>query len=361
MSGSDTPHVAALVQALMARAPRMEFFQLCRLLELHTPQRPGFGTLDTPEHDAVRFRPWPKMGFPGSEVAAIELDEEMPHRPPDVRTTFMGLYGVDAAMPSHLIDDIVLRRDGHEPVMAFLDIYHHRTTTLLFRAWRKYRYPVGFEQGGVDERSRDLLALVGFGLGDKPAQAGLPDSRALAMLGLLNQRTRTAEGIAGVVALAAPGVGVDVEQFHPVWIAVATPARLTRSASDEGPDISRGLGNGDVLGRRIRCRTKAVRITLHPTSAAQVDALLPGEASHRDLMAFLRIYIGIKADAVLRMRVSSSLMPKPVLGESRSRLAWTMLLKPASEQVLDVPLGRYEAFQHTVNTFRPAVDAGSVV
>ena len=361
MSRSDTPHATSLLQALMARAPHMEFFQLCRLLELQAPERPRLGTLDTLEHDPVRFRPWPKMGFPGSEVAAIEQDEESPHRPPDVRTTFMGLYGVDAAMPSHLIDDIVLRRDGHESVMAFLDIYHHRTVTLLFRAWRKYRYPVGFEQGGVDERSRDLLALVGFGLGDKPAQAGLPDSRVLAMLGLLNQRTRTAEGLAGVVTLAAPGVAVVVEEFHPVWIAVTAPALLGRRASGEDPDAQRGLGQGDVLGRRIRCRTKAVRITLHPTSAEQVDALLPGAKSHRDLMAFLRIYIGIKADAVLRMRVSSSLMPKPALGESRSRLAWTTLLKPAAKQILDVPLGRYEAFQRPINTSRPAVDPDPIV
>ena len=361
MIGSDTPPETSLLRALMARAPHMEFFQFCRLLELQTPERPRLGTLDTLEHDPVRFRPWPKMGFPGSEVAAIEQDEESPHRPPDVRTTFMGLYGVDAAMPSHLIDDIVLRRDGHESVMAFLDMYNHRIVTMLYRAWRKYRYPIGFEQGGVDERSRDLLALVGFGLGDKPAQTGLPDSRVLAMLGLLNQRTRTAEGLAGVVALAAPGVAVDVEEFHPVWITVTEPARLGRSASGEDPDAPRGLGHGDVLGRRIRCRTKAVRITLHPTSAAQVDALLPGAQSHRDLMAFLRIYIGIKADAVLRMRISSSLMPKPALGESRSRLAWTTLLKPAAEQTLDVPLGRYEAFQRTVNTFRPAIDADSVM
>jgi type VI secretion system protein ImpH len=256
----------------------------------------------------------------------------------------MGLYGGDAAVPSHLIDDIVLRRDGHEVVMAFLDIYHYRLVTLLYRAWRKYRYPVGFEAGGADERSRDLLALAGFALGDKPAGAGLPDSRTLALMGLLNQRTRTAEGLAGVVALAVPGIAVEVEEFHPTWITVAAPAHLGGSLRDDDPDASRGLGHGDVLGRRIRCRTKAVRITLCPTNAAQVEALLPGSTSHRDLLAFLRIYIGVKADALLRMRVSSSLMPNPQLGESRSRLAWTMLLKPTAEQTFDVQLGRYEAF-----------------
>ncbi|GFZ98737.1 hypothetical protein GCM10011408_19230 [Dyella caseinilytica] len=347
-----------LMQALMARAPRMQFFQLCRLLELQAPESPGLGTQDNADHEPVRFRPWPRMGFPASEVSAVEQDEEHPHHPPDVRTTFMGLYGVDAAMPSHLVNDIALRREGYEAVMAFLDMYHHRLVTLLYRTWSKYRYPMGFTPGGRDERSRDLLALAGFGLGEKPAKAGLPDSRVLALLGLLNQRTRTAEGLAGVVMLAVPGVGVDVEEFHSVWIKVDAPACLGRSVREDDASTTRGLGQGDVIGRRIRCRTKTVRITLRPRSAEQVEALLPGSTSYRDLMGFLRSYIGVKADAVLRMRADSALMPAPKLGDSRSRMSWTMLLKPSMPQTLDIPLGRYEAFPSPAMASAPACAAG---
>ncbi|GLQ48607.1 hypothetical protein GCM10010872_00560 [Dyella flava] len=348
-----------LLPALMDRAPHMQFFQLCRLLELQAPERPGLGTQDHADHEPVRFRPWPRMGFPASEVCAVEQDDEHPHRPPDVRTTFMGLYGVDAAMPSHLINNIALRREGHEAVMAFLDTYHHRLVTLLHRAWSKYRYPVGFAPGGSDERSRDLLALVGFGLGNKPAQAGLPEARVLALLGLLNQRTRTAGGLAGVVALAVPGIDVDVEEFHPVWIKVDAPACLGRPTRGEDPFVTRGLGQGDVIGRRIRCRTKTVRITLRPRSAEQVEALLPGSIPYRDLMGFLRAYIGVKADAVLRMRVDSTLLPAPRLGEPRSRLAWTTLLRPRTPQTLDISLGRYEAFPSPAMTDAQTYAAGA--
>lgn len=353
MNSDTITAMTPLLQALMDRAPQMQFFQLCRLLESQAPERHGLGTQDHAEHEPVRFRPWPRMGFPASEVSTVEWDGERPHGPPDVRTTFMGLYGVDAAMPSHLINDIALRREGHEAIMAFLDPYHHRLVTLLYRIWSKYRYPVGFAPGGSDERSRDLLALVGFGLGNKAAQAGLPDSRVLALLGLLNQRTRTAEGLAGVVALAMPGIDVDVEQFHSVWIKVDAPAHLGRSPHGEDPSITRGLGRGDVIGRRIRCRTKTVRITLRPRLAEQVEALLPGSLLYRDLMGFLRAYIGVKADAVLRMRVDSTLLPAPRLGEPRSRLGWTMLLRPRSPQTLDIPLGRYDAFPS------PAMACGS--
>lgn len=106
----------------------------------------------------------------------------------------MGLYGVDAAMPSHMIDEIVMREEGHEAVEAFLDQFNHRFVTLLYRAWKKYRYPESFRAGGSDAHSRNLLCLAGFGWGNKPQRAGLCDSRMLALLGLLIQQTRTPEG-----------------------------------------------------------------------------------------------------------------------------------------------------------------------
>ncbi|TKC78930.1 type VI secretion system baseplate subunit TssG [Trinickia terrae] len=373
MNAHDIPDLEPLVGALLARAPHMNFFQLCQLLELQAPGRAGFGTLDSAAHEPVRFRPHSKTGFPASEVAAVEFDDERPCAPPTVRTTFLGLYGVNAAMPSHLIDDIVLRREGHDAVMAFLDQFNHRVVTLLYRGWKKYRYPVGFRAGGTDERSRDLLCLAGFGIGDKAARAGLPDSRVLAIAGLLNQRTRTAEGLAGVVALAVPGVDVKVDEFHPMRIKVSEPKGLGSRgrATGDGERAPRGLGSDYVLGRRIAYRSKAVRVTLRASSADHVNGLLPDAPLHRDLMAFLRIYVGVKADVMLRMDVPSELAPLLELGATRarpgdagetahahaSRLGWTSVLKPAPGRTLTIPIGRYEAFPKTISRARADLNA----
>jgi len=101
---------AGIRSVVLARAARMNFFQLCQLLERLDPGRAGLDTHDTPAREPVRFRPYPKTGFPGTEVAAVEFDADRPDTPPSVRTTFLGLYGVNAAMPPHLIDDIVHQR-----------------------------------------------------------------------------------------------------------------------------------------------------------------------------------------------------------------------------------------------------------
>ncbi|MBR8311947.1 type VI secretion system baseplate subunit TssG [Burkholderia dolosa] len=345
----DLPNLDPLVASLLARAPKLNFMQLCRLLELRAPAQPAFGTRDTAEYEPVRFRPRPRVGFPAGEIASVEFDDERPDAPPTVRTTFMGLYGVDAAMPPHMIDEIVLREEGHEVVETFLDQFNHRIVTLLYRAWKKYRYPESFRAGGTDAHSRNLLCLAGFGWGDKPKRAGLPDSRMLALLGLLIQRTRTPEGLAGVIALAVPRVGVRVDEFFPAITRAGQPRPLTSegpAALDDG--VRRGLGGGYVLGRRLAYRSRAVRVTVRPADAQQAHDLLPGAWLHRELMAFVQLYVGTKADVHLRMEISSRLAPKPAIGPTLAgpapRLGWTTVLPADEERFINVALGVYEAF-----------------
>lgn len=347
----ERPVSDALVASLLARAPRMNFMQLCRLLELRGPGQPDFGAADTAAHEPVRFRPRPRMGFPAGEMASVEFDDDRPDAPPTVRTTFMGLYGVDAAVPSHMADDVALREEGHEAVEAFLDQFNHRFVMLLYRAWKKYRYPESFRPGGVDAHSRHLLCLAGYGWGDKPARAGLPASRMLALLGLLVQRTRTPEGLAGVTALAVPGAGVRVDEFWPVATSTGRPQPLTSGGTRPAqPDTGRkkGLGGGYVLGRRMAYRGRAVRVTLQPADARQAHDLLPGERLHRELMAFVQLYVGVKADVHLRMEVSSRFLPRPAIGTAHAghapRLGWTTVLPAEAGRPVNIALGLHEAF-----------------
>uniref|UniRef100_E1TC43 Type VI secretion protein, VC_A0111 family n=1 Tax=Burkholderia sp. (strain CCGE1003) TaxID=640512 RepID=E1TC43_BURSG len=354
MKPHDLHNVEPLVASLLARAPWMSFMQLCRLLELRAPERPGFGTRDTPGHEPVRFGSWPRVGFPAGEIATVEFGDPSdpcgPHAPPIVRTTFMGLYGVDAAVPPHMIDDIALREEGHERVEAFLDRFNHRLVTLLYRAWKKYRYAESFRPGGSDTHSRNLLCLVGFGWGSKPERAGVPDCRMLALLGLLSLKTRTAEGLAGVIALAVPGVDVRVDEFFPAMTGTGQPRPLTshHAATPSGERVKKGLGGGYVLGRRLAYRSRAVRVTLRPENARHARDLLPGAWLHRELMAFVRLYVGVKADVHLRMEVSSRLAPFPAIGSApvgpAPRLGWTTVLPADEERLITIPLGVCEAF-----------------
>lgn len=313
-----SPPAGALLPVLLANAPRMNFFRFCELIELSAPQRPPFGTTDSPANEPVRFRSQGRLGFPGREIQAVERDSDFPDWPPVIRTTFLGLYGVDARMPSYFVDEIAQRRDGAEPLAAFLDLFHHRIVTQFFRVARKYRYPVGFRPGGQDEVSRYLLGLLGLGLGQQGGgqnrvQEAVGPRKLLSMLGLASQRTRTAEGLAGVLQHAVPDAHVAVEEFYPIWVRIDATERMP-------------LGENCVLGHGFYDRANTVRVVITPQTQESVLALMPGRAMHREVMALLRFYLGYAAHAHLEMQVRPALMPVPALNSDQVSLGYTTQL-----------------------------------
>ncbi|MBW9107024.1 type VI secretion system baseplate subunit TssG [Paraburkholderia phenoliruptrix] len=339
---ADAPaNAAPLLPALFAEATRMNFIRFCELLELAAPNRPSLGTTDSPAADPVRFRSRARLGFPGREIDAVRYEIDNPAGPPSVVTTFLGLYGVDARMPAYFIDEVAQHRDGAEPLSAFLDIFHHRIVTQFYRVARKYRYPVGFRKDGTDPVSRYLLSFAGFGFsapsrgavpvrdlpagaapGEEPNSGGarrrlasLADKRRLlSMLGLAMQKTRTAEGLAGVLRHAVPDATITVEEFHPAW----------REVTDFEPSA---LGEQCLLGRGFYDRANVVRVVITPASRETVLSLVPGQPDHREIMTLLRFYLGYESEADLEMHVRADLMPRPTLDPRQTSLGFTAQLE----------------------------------
>ena len=194
MARESQPARTGLTLALNKDIWRANFYRFCQLLEQENPDVPKLGTTSHPGDDPVRFRPWPGMGFPVSTLKAVETDEDHPTLPPTVRTTFLGMYGVDSPLPTSWLDDIAQRREGYEAATSFLDIFSHRITTQYYRIWRKYAYPATFEAGGRDATSQCLLGLVGLGIPGTAERVATPVSRFLALLGTMRLPTRNAEG-----------------------------------------------------------------------------------------------------------------------------------------------------------------------
>jgi type VI secretion system protein ImpH len=322
-----------LLPALLDNATRMNFFRFCELIELAAPDAAPIGTTDSPSTEPVRFRSRAKLGFPGREIDRVEYSED--NAQPTVRTTFLGLYGVDARMPSYFVDEVAQNRDGAEPLAAFLDLFHHRIVTQLYRVWRKYRYPVGFRQGGSDPVSRYLLSFVGLGLSTATVQQAKSDvdpRTLMSMMGVVAQKTRTAEGLAGVLQHAVPNANITVEEFHPVW----------REVNDFEPSA---LGEQCLLGRGFYDRSNAVRVIITPSTRETVLDLTPGHAAHRQIMALLCFYLGYESEAHLEMHVRPELMPEPLLSPKQTSLGLTTQLSASSamgeKRITRVHLGRW--------------------
>lgn len=305
-----------LLRALGGCIAEANLYRFCQLLEAATPDRPPLGSTARPGDDPVRFRPHPGMGFPAAELKAIEWDEEHPQRPPSVRTRLLGLYGVDSPLPTAYLDDIAQRREGHEALEAFLDLFNHRIFTQFYRIWRKYSYPATFQVGGTDSTSQCLLGLIGLGIPGTADHIATPVSRFLALLSVMRLPTRNAEGIGALVKLLAPHTRARVTPHWPRKVLLAQPAGLSREAP-----VS--LSQGTPLGALGADANSQIRLDLHTEDTTEALGWLPGRQLHSDLLVLLRVYLGWRCTARLHLSLPLSCLPSPRLGEPALLLGMT--------------------------------------
>ncbi|EKN6004474.1 TPA: type VI secretion system baseplate subunit TssG [Yersinia enterocolitica] len=314
---SHDPH-SRLITRLKRDIGQINFYRFCQLLE----QQPGtlpLGSTNNPADDPVRFRPHPGMGFPVSELKALETDPDQPDAPLTARTTFMGLYGVDSPLPTAYIDDITQQREGHEALEGFLDIFNHRFMTQFYRIWRKYSYPATFESGGKDNTSQSLLGLVGMGIPGSQQHFATPTSRFLALLGVMRQPGRTAEGVQALVRLLAPFTQADVTPH------CLRTVRLTSQMTfaDEGGNWLDGY---TVLGDEAIDANSQLLISLQTEDRDEAGDWLPDGPLYTDFLVLLRVYLGWRYRACIQLTVATRLLPALVLDETPVRLGLTGVL-----------------------------------
>ncbi|WP_312584448.1 type VI secretion system baseplate subunit TssG [Atlantibacter sp.] len=294
------------------RTALFNFYRFCQLAERRARTRLGEGR--SPESDPIRLLPYPGMGFPAGELRSTVTDEEHPERPPVVRVNFMGLYGVESPLPTSLTDDITRGREGHEAMMAFLDIFNHRILTQYYRIWRKYHYPSAFEPGGTDAVSQSLMALVGITRSETP-----PASRLLALLPTLLHPTHTADGLAAVIEAQAERTRVEVRPHYPVMMPVEERARLSM-------DNRRTLGEYLILGDEIRDANFCAAVELYTDDPDEARGWMPDGQLRKDVMDLLRVYLGCDYDVRLWVTIPTRLLPRPRLGDRRLFAGYNVML-----------------------------------
>lgn len=342
-----------LIEQLRDKLPYTQFYRFCQLLEQSQPDAALLGNHWQVKQDPVRFRPHPGMGFPASEFKRMEMPES-PHLPPTIRTTFIGLYGVESPLPTAYIDDITQRRDGHEAVSDFLDIFNHRLTTQHYRIWRKYSYPATFAPGGTDKTSKYLLSLCGLGIEGCAKNIATPVSRFLALTSMMRLPTRTSEGVTALVHLLAPDTRARVIAHDRCRIPLRNP--LTMSARQP---VS--MSNSPVMGSHAVDVNSQVLLQLRTDNPEEAREWLPDGQLHRDLLALLQVYMGSRLNVRLQLSVSRSLLPDAQLSCSPKttgillgrtavmRTRQAVAVTPDNTEMITINLGRYQRVQENLH------------
>ena len=345
--GRRSPH--NLIEALGREPQRFEFFQAVRVLEqegrrqARDPRfeaRRAVGEDADPKREAVRFAATQSLAFPTSEISAFRPGESETEakRPPPPRMTvaFMGLTGPSGVLPQQFTEMLIRSiRAKSVSLRDFLDLFNHRTVSLFYRAWEKYRLPPSYERGGAggkDAISSALYDLIGLGSRHLRERLTVNDEAFVHYSGYLSHGPKSAAGLEAMLSDYFER-RVEIEQFKGRWMNLAADELTALPGRDDAEAAFCQLGVNAVVGDRVWDVQGSIRIKLGPLTYGQFVRFMPSGEDLKKLAELTRLYVGPGLSVDVELTLARDSVPECQLvadGEGAPRLGWNTWIGQAA-------------------------------
>jgi type VI secretion system protein ImpH len=306
---------------LAQRGAAMDFFQVLRLIENAHPDKPRIGASLRPRDDAVRFGQDPSLGFEPGALRSYVPARAGVGTHARLAVNFMGLLGANGPLPLHVTEYVRerARNRGDATLVAFLDVFHHRMVSLFYRARASADPVLSLDRPDSDRYADYVGSLFGIGAPAMQNRDSIGDFAKLHFAGLLANGRRPAAGLVTVLR-AYFGLPVELEQFSGHWMRIPADGQTRIGMQERG----NRLGRSAVLGTRVRDCQHKFRLVIGPLDYDDYQRLLPGGASMRRLLDWVRSYAGTVLDWDVRLVLKRPAIPPLALGARK--LGWTTYL-----------------------------------
>ncbi|WP_248805161.1 type VI secretion system baseplate subunit TssG [Pseudomonas sp. MWU13-2100] len=286
---------------LVAAPWRYDFFTAMRLLERTYPDAPRWGTAQRLDDDPLRLAQHVSLAFEPAMIAQLRLREG---RAGLLAVNFFGLTGANGPMPLHFSEDVLSRQINHgdSTLAHFLDVFHHRLLSLLYRSWARVR-PEVWADRPADDRFADYVSA--FSPGELSA---LPQGARFYAPQFIDQRRSAAGLLALVRDLLRLPVALSTLARHRAVLAFDERLQLGRRSE------SARLGGAALLGRCQWNIQHSFCLHLGPLPWSDYQQLLPGGRYFEPLCQLVERYVGPTLQWDLDLRLQAAQRPRLQLG-----------------------------------------------
>ena len=297
----------------------MDFFQALRLLENAHPDKPRIGASLRPRDDAVRFGRDPSLGFEPGALAGFTPAEGAARA--RLAVNVLGLLGANGPLPLHLTDYARDRARNHNDttLVAFLDVFHHRMVSLFYRARAAADPAISLDRPDSDRFADYVGSLFGIGAPALRGRDEIGDFAKLHFAGLMANQRRPAAGLVTILR-AYFKLPVELEQFVGHWMKIPLDGQTRIGMEDRG----NRLGTSAVLGKKVSDCQHKFRLVIGPLGYDDYERMLPGGASMKRVVDWVKSYAGTVLDWDVRLVLKRPDVPPLTLGARR--LGWTTYL-----------------------------------
>lgn len=309
-----------LIEHLLAEPWRYGFFSLLRRLGAE-PCIDPIGKARRPQAEPFRLGQQPSLAFAPREIAGIsETNGRL-----KVRLFGLGMLGPNGPLPIHVTEIAREREESRHDVtlVNFLDIFHHRYLTLLYRAWASAQATAGLDRPEDERFSFYIASLTGLDTGEIGCRP-LPAHARLSASAHLVREARNPDGLRATLRRYF-GVPVTIEEHVFQWIDVD---RFEHSHLGK-PGAPSTMSEGALLGEQVPDRQHKFRIVVGPLSIHQYLRFTPQGADLPQLVEWVRAFVGYEFAWELELRIEPHGAPPAIVG-GPERLGWSGWLGCAS-------------------------------
>jgi type VI secretion system protein ImpH len=322
----------ALFDAVEATPWAFDFYALMRRIDALRPQHPALGLAQRPSQEAIRIGQVPELDFAPAALARFDRKGD---RPPHLGVRFFGLLGPHGPMPLHLTEYVRERlHQRNDPASSrFLDVFHHRMTSLFYRAWAQSQPVVQLDRPKDDRYATWLGATFGL---NRHLSGGdtLPENAKLFQAGLIASRSRHPEALTKVLRQYF-GVPVALQPHVGQWLIVATEDRsrlgFARNRTERSQVPHAELGLSANAGHKVWDRQYKFRLRLGPLTLKQYLDFLPGSRAFAPLGDWVRLLGGLDLQWDAQLVLRQDEVPEPRL-DRRMRLGLTSWIGPGGRR-----------------------------
>lgn len=328
-----------LLEQLQNEPHLFEFYQAVRLLEIAT-QREPVGNAVTPQDEAVSFRHTTDLRFHSEDIQVIRPHDPTPdqHKSENNQQQFemqvdgFGLTGSNGILPHHYTATLLQQLKQKNPAMRdYFDLFNHRSLSLLYQAWEKYRFEIGYSRArnsknkhtlGTQKRNTDpftqaMASLIGINLASDYHERALPIEALIGYAGLLMKPQLSTVDLSNLLSdyFAMP---IQIHGFQGSWINLENQF-VSRLPDEQQPDgINNQLGKSVMLGKRCWQVDQRIKLVIHCETPSAFYDFAPHGAAHRDLLAWLEHCVDATIEVAIHLLVDPTFLPPARLGASTS-------------------------------------------
>ena len=297
---------------------RQGFLSLMRMLDAHAKDAPRIGQSQRPQQENFRLGQQASLAFAPREIARVFQKNGTTH----IHLFGLGMLGPNGALPIHYTEQVRERSEARrdQTLANFLDIFHHRSFTHLYRAWAQSQAAAGLDRLEEEAFTNYVARLTG----DEPSelqQSSLPPHARWASAAHRVRGPRDPEGLVSSLKRFF-GVPVKLDEYRLQWMPIEPQDMCQLGASDE----SAMLGLGAMVGEKVPDRQTQFRLIIGPLSMDAYLRLTPqGSASGKDLPALVelvRSFIGFEYVWEVELLIQSNTAPASILGGG-TQLGWS--------------------------------------